>query len=123
MKAEDTVLTVEEIKARWEGWPHDKPSPPTFNQWLCLAQAEATWEAKDAEMAELTKKGEELCCSYGNALLKIHDLEKEIEAGRAEGRKEVMEWVDKESLDRKGNFGLYLNKELWQEFKRSKGIE
>lgn len=34
------LLTPEEIKDAYKNWPNDKPSPPTFEQWLCQLQIE-----------------------------------------------------------------------------------
>ncbi len=49
MEAKDTVMTTEQIKQTWETWSPDKTSPPSFDQWLCLAQAEISFYAGKAE--------------------------------------------------------------------------
>ena len=36
------------------------------------------YEKMDAEIKELTKKGEDLCCAYGTALIEIHDLKTQL---------------------------------------------
>lgn len=42
-----------------------------------IAQADELEELRD-EKAELTRKGKELCCAYGNALVTIHDKEQQL---------------------------------------------
>ncbi len=45
MEAKDTVMSTEDIKRIWEGRPNDISSPTTFDEWLCLAQAEVSFRA------------------------------------------------------------------------------
>ena len=44
MKAKDTVMNPEQIKETWHNWKTPLSEGTTFDQWLCLAQAEITWD-------------------------------------------------------------------------------
>lgn len=84
----------------------------------------------EAKIAELTRKGEELCGAYGNALLEINGLKRQIAEARKEGMREEQDRIKFAILHKgyliktdKHGLGYLVPDDLWVElFPKEKGL-